>query len=105
MKRFFSGENQNLNSHILFPSGTSFQESVWRQLIRIRRGQTLTYAQVAQRIKRPRAVRAVGSAVGANPLCVLIPCHRILASGGGLGGYAYGLRIKTALLKLEGVRL
>ncbi len=81
--------------------GTAFQEAVWQELRRIPAGETRTYAQLAAAVGRPRAVRAAGSANGANNVAVLIPCHRVIATGGGLGGYAYGLDIKRALLDRE----
>lgn len=81
--------------------GTAFQEAVWQALSAIPPGETRSYAQIAASIGKPRAVRAVGSACGANPVAVLIPCHRALRTDGTLGGYAYGLAIKTELLKRE----
>ncbi|PKB25058.1 DNA-O6-methylguanine--protein-cysteine S-methyltransferase /transcriptional regulator Ada [Novosphingobium kunmingense] len=89
-------------SHIpLDVKGTAFQEAVWRELQRIPPGETRSYAQLAAAVGRPRAVRAAGSANGANNVAVLIPCHRVINSGGGLGGYAYGLDIKRKLLEKE----
>lgn len=89
-------------SHIpLDVKGTAFQEAVWRELQRIPAGETRTYAQLAAAVGRPKAVRAAGSANGANNVAVLIPCHRVIATGGGLGGYAYGLEIKRKLLEKE----
>lgn len=81
--------------------GTEFQMSVWKSLVDIPYGQTLSYAQVAEKVQSPRAYRAVGSSCGANPLPIIIPCHRVLASNGGLGGYSGGLEIKRALLEHE----
>lgn len=81
--------------------GTAFQEAVWNELRRIPAGETRTYAQLAAAVGRPKAVRAAGSANGANNVAVLIPCHRVIATGGGLGGYAYGLEIKRKLLERE----
>ncbi|WP_238550627.1 bifunctional DNA-binding transcriptional regulator/O6-methylguanine-DNA methyltransferase Ada [Blastomonas sp. AAP53] len=81
--------------------GTAFQEAVWKALSDIPTGETRSYAQLAASIGKPAAVRAVGSACGANPVAVLIPCHRALRSDGTLGGYAYGLPIKVELLKRE----
>lgn len=81
--------------------GTAFQEAVWQELRRIPAGETRTYAQLAAAVGRPKAVRAAGSANGANNVAVLIPCHRVIATGGGLGGYAYGLEIKRRLLEKE----
>jgi len=81
--------------------GTVFQEAVWQELRRIPAGETRTYAQLAAAVGRPRAVRAAGSANGANNVAVLIPCHRVIRTGGHLGGYAYGLEIKRKLLEKE----
>ena len=81
--------------------GTAFQEAVWRELQRIPKGETRTYAQLAAAVGNPKAVRAAGSANGANNVAVLIPCHRVIRTGGGLGGYAYGLEIKRKLLEKE----
>lgn len=81
--------------------GTAFQHAVWQALSEIPPGETRSYAQIAASIGKPKAVRAVGSACGANPVAVLIPCHRALRTDGTLGGYAYGLPIKIELLKRE----
>jgi AraC family transcriptional regulator of adaptative response/methylated-DNA-[protein]-cysteine methyltransferase len=81
--------------------GTAFQEAVWRELQRIPAGETRTYAQLAAAVGKPKAVRAAGSANGANNVAVLIPCHRVIRTGGHLGGYAYGLDIKRKLLEKE----
>ncbi|MFM5923763.1 MAG: bifunctional transcriptional activator/DNA repair enzyme AdaA [Novosphingobium sp.] len=81
--------------------GTAFQEAVWRELRRIPAGETRTYAQLAAAVGKPKAVRAAGSANGANNVAVLIPCHRVIRTGGHLGGYAYGLDIKRELLERE----
>ena len=82
--------------------GTAFQEAVWRELQRIPPGETRSYAQLAAAVGNPGAVRAAGSANGANNVAVLIPCHRVIRSDGTLGGYAYGLDIKRKLLAKEG---
>jgi len=87
----------------LCPQGTPFQQSVWKALLEIPEGETRTYAQIANAIGRPKVVRAVGTAIGANPIAYLIPCHRIIRSDGGLGGYRWGLDIKKMMLKAEGV--
>jgi AraC family transcriptional regulator, regulatory protein of adaptative response / methylated-DNA-[protein]-cysteine methyltransferase len=86
-------------------SGTPFQRSVWNELRRIPAGQTRSYGEVARAIGKPTAFRAVAQACGANPLPVLIPCHRVIAADGGIGGYTGGLHIKKALLGAEGVEL
>lgn len=82
-------------------AGTVFQQAVWRELARIPPGETLSYAALAAKAGNPKAVRAVGSACGANQVAVLIPCHRALRTDGSLGGYAYGLERKIELLKRE----
>lgn len=84
--------------------GTAFQEAVWRELSRIPAGETLSYAALAARAGNPGAVRAAGTACGANPVAVLIPCHRARRADGSLGGYAWGLERKTRLLEREGGR-
>jgi O-6-methylguanine DNA methyltransferase len=85
--------------------GTTFQQAVWAEIAGIAYGATTTYGEIARRIGRPRAVRAVGAAVGANPLPILIPCHRVIRAEGSLIGYGGGLEAKAALLQLEGVLL
>ena len=82
--------------------GTSFQVAVWKALLGIPYGETRTYAEIADAVGRPAAVRAVGSAIGRNPVCVLVPCHRVVRTGGGLGGYGGGLWRKEYLLEFEG---
>lgn len=81
--------------------GTAFQQMVWKALRRIPAGRTRSYAEVAKSIGRPEAVRAVASACGANPAALLVPCHRVIQSGGGLGGYHWGLDRKRHLLAAE----
>jgi methylated-DNA-[protein]-cysteine S-methyltransferase len=81
--------------------GTEFQRRVWEQLVEIPYGETRTYAQVATAIGHPSATRAVGSANGQNPVAIIVPCHRVVRTGGGLGGYGGGLDAKRALLALE----
>lgn len=85
--------------------GTAFQQRVWAELRRIPPGQTIAYGELARRIGKPSASRAVGSANGANAIAVLIPCHRVVQADGSLGGYAYGLAIKRELLWREGARV
>jgi AraC family transcriptional regulator of adaptative response/methylated-DNA-[protein]-cysteine methyltransferase len=81
--------------------GTAFQQRVWRELQRIPRGETITYAELAARIGSPKAVRAVGTACGANPVAMVVPCHRVVRADGSLGGYAWGLERKVRLLRVE----
>jgi methylated-DNA-[protein]-cysteine S-methyltransferase len=83
-------------------SGTNFQQQVWQALLHIPTGQTRSYGEVAAAIRHPKAVRAVGAACGANPIPVLVPCHRVLAAGRRLGGFSAGLDWKTRLLAREG---
>jgi methylated-DNA-[protein]-cysteine S-methyltransferase len=85
----------------LAPPGTPFQQEVWRAVSEIPYGTTRTYSGIAAGLGRPRAFRAVGAANGANPLCVIVPCHRVIGASGGLTGYAYGLPLKERLLALE----
>lgn len=82
--------------------GTPFQRAVWEELLRIPYGATRTYTQIACAVGRPAAVRAVGAANGANPVPLVVPCHRVVAAGGKLGGYGGGLPLKRRLLALEG---
>lgn len=84
--------------------GTPFQQAVWQAMTAIPAGETRTYGELARAIRRPRAGRAVGQACGANPVPVLVPCHRVLAVGGRLGGFSGGLDWKRRLLAREGVR-
>lgn len=81
--------------------GSRFQKTVWEALQTVPYGQTCTYGQIAQRIGSPTASRAVGAAVGANPIAIVIPCHRVIAASGGLVGYRYGIATKGFLLELE----
>jgi O-6-methylguanine DNA methyltransferase len=82
--------------------GTDFQLRVWNQLLKIPYGETRSYAQVAEAIGRPKAVRAVGAANGSNPVAIVVPCHRVIGSSGKLTGYGGGLPLKKKLLELEG---
>jgi methylated-DNA-[protein]-cysteine S-methyltransferase len=100
LQAYFVGELRQF--HIkLAPEGSDFQRAVWDALCTIPYGATATYGEIAARIGRPRAVRAVGAANGRNPLPIVIPCHRVIGSDGKLTGYGGGLPIKEALLALE----
>ena len=90
------------NGPLDMSAGTPFQQSVWQALLRIPAGQSLSYGELARQLKTPKAVRAVGAAVGRNPVSIIVPCHRVVGAGGQLTGYAGGLWRKQALLKLEG---
>ena len=97
---YFQGSLQNF-SVPLDQSGTPFQLRVWRELSKIPFGKTVAYKDIAKKINNSKAVRAVGSANGKNPIAIIVPCHRVIATGGGLGGYAGGLQLKSKLLRLE----
>lgn len=85
--------------------GTDFQKKVWKELSKIPYGSFRSYKDVAKAVGRPKAVRAAGTAVGSNPLCIVVPCHRVLTSRGKLGGYAGGVASKKVLLKREGIKM
>jgi methylated-DNA-[protein]-cysteine S-methyltransferase len=104
LRDYFSGERESFDIP-LAPNGTGFQLAVWNALLEIPYGHTVTYAELARRIGRPSAVRAVGAANGANPIPVIIPCHRVIGSNGTLTGYGGGVERKQWLLALEGRRL
>ena len=89
----------------LRPAGSDFQRAVWQRLLEIPYGITTTYGRVAADIARPKGSRAVGAAVGSNPISIVIPCHRVIGANGSLTGYGGGLHNKIALLKLEGISL
>jgi methylated-DNA-[protein]-cysteine S-methyltransferase len=99
---YFAGERNALSGQKVELHGTPFQLAVWRELRRIPPGRTLSYAALATRVARPRAVRAVGQANGNNPVSLFVPCHRVIAADGGLGGYGGGLQRKRRLLEHEG---
>ncbi len=100
LDQYFKGKRKVFTFDLDF-MGTPFQAAVWIELLNIPYGQVLSYGELAKKLKKPKAFRAVGSANGKNPLCIVIPCHRVIASKGKLGGYAGGLKFKKGLLKLE----
>jgi len=94
-----------IRSHVdLDLRGTDFQRRVWSKVSKIPYGKTLTYKEIAYALKRPKASRAVGNAVGSNPVPLIIPCHRVVRSDGSLGGYAYGTSLKRKLLEMERIQ-
>lgn len=101
LQAYWAGELKVFDLPLDMTWGTPFQQTVWRQLMPIPYGHTCTYADVARAIGKPLAVRAVGTAIGRNPLSVIAPCHRVLGSNSQLGGYSGGLERKRALLQLE----
>lgn len=104
LKAYFAGRLTEFNLP-LAPAGTPFQQSVWRALLDIPYGETTTYGAIAKRIGKPSAIRAVGAANGANPIPIIIPCHRVIGSNGRLTGFGGGLPIKEQLLKMESRQL
>ena len=101
LAEYLCSARENFQTPLDLSSGTEFQRAVWRQVKRIKHGRTRSYSEIAEAIGRPRSVRAVGNAVGSNPLPLFIPCHRVLAANG-LGGFGGGLELKKKLLNLEG---
>lgn len=102
IERYLNGEPVGFDESWDEQVGTPFQQSVWRAAQNIPRGQTRTYGQVALAIEKPQASRAVGRALGSNPMPILIPCHRVVAADGSLCGFACGRGMKKRLLELEG---
>ena len=100
LKKFLKGELRRFDCS-LDMKGTPFEEKVWSALARIPYGQTRSYKKVAEAIGHPKAFRAVGNANGSNPVPLIIPCHRVIESNGGLGGFGHGLKVKKQLLDLE----
>lgn len=101
LEAFFRGRRRSFDLSLDLVQGTAFQRAVWTALLDIPAGTTTTYGALAARLGKPRAVRAVGAAVGRNPLGIVVPCHRVLGATGNLTGYAGGLDRKQALLQLE----
>ena len=102
LSEYFAGQRQQFDLQLDLSGGTAFQQAVWQALLAIKPGQTSSYGNVSKTIGNTAAVRAVGAAVGRNPISIIVPCHRVLGSDGSLTGYAGGLDRKTALLRLEG---
>ncbi|GAD21288.1 methylated-DNA--[protein]-cysteine S-methyltransferase [Acidovorax sp. MR-S7] len=103
VREYLQGTRTRFDLPLCLAGGTPFQQAVWQALLAIPRGGSTTYGALARQLGNPAAVRAVGAAVGRNPISVAVPCHRVLGGGGALTGYAGGLPRKTALLQLEGV--
>jgi methylated-DNA-[protein]-cysteine S-methyltransferase len=100
LEQYLDGQRKSFDLP-LDVQGTSFQKQVWNELSKIPYGKTYSYSDIAKKIKNDKAVRAVGTANGRNPLSLIVPCHRVIAADGTLGGYAGGLSIKEKLLRLE----
>lgn len=102
---YFAGERQKFElTSLLVPQGTDFQQNVWQALQQIPTGLTCRYMDIANQIHKPKAVRAVGAAIGKNPIPIIIPCHRVVGANGSLTGFAHGIPMKKKLLELEGIR-
>ena len=102
LTEYFAGQRGAFDVPLDLSGGTIFQQSVWQAMLAIQPGQTSSYSNIGRTINNLSAVRAVGAAVGRNPISIIVPCHRVLGANGALTGYAGGLDRKTALLKLEG---
>ena len=100
LKEYLKGELRRFHCKLDL-NGTRFQKKVWLALVKIPYGQTRSYKEVAQAVGHPRAFRAVGNANGRNPIPLIIPCHRVVESNGGLGGFGYGVKVKKKLLDFE----
>lgn len=100
LDEYFAGRLKRFTTPVVF-EGTPFQHQVWTQLCRIPYGETISYMELANRINNPKAVRAVGLANGANPIAIIVPCHRVIGANGSLTGFGGGLPMKRALLELE----
>jgi methylated-DNA-[protein]-cysteine S-methyltransferase len=101
LEEYFAGERTEFDIPMAF-DGTEFQRQVWAELCRIPYGETISYGELANRVGRPKGPRAVGQANGKNPIPIIVPCHRVVASTG-IGGYGGGLPMKRALLAVEGI--
>ena len=101
LAQYFAGQRHTFDVPLDLSGGTAFQQAVWQALLTIPAGKTTSYGQISRQTANPAAVRAVGAAVGRNPISIIVPCHRVLGANGSLTGYAGGLARKTALLKLE----
>jgi methylated-DNA-[protein]-cysteine S-methyltransferase len=101
LREYFAGRRLQFSLPLDLAQGTAFQQQVWLGLLEIPAGQTISYGTLGARMGRAAAVRAVGAAVGRNPISIVVPCHRVLGANGALTGYAGGLERKLALLRLE----
>lgn len=101
LEEYFAGKRQDFDVP-LAPQGTAFQQQVWQRLLAIPHGKTISYLAVAREVSTEKAIRAVGTANGRNPICIIVPCHRVIGSDGSLTGYAGGLWRKEWLLRHEG---
>lgn len=101
LRAYFDGDLDALDSIDVAPEGTLFKQLVWKALREVRAGETISYGELAARVGAPGAARAVGTANATNPICLIIPCHRVIRAGGELGGYGFGVDRKRWLLAHE----
>ena len=104
LKEYFDGQRKNFDLP-LAAEGTEFQKAVWKEISKLEFGEITSYGQIAKNIGKPKAARAVGGAVGANPLAIIVPCHRVMGTSGAITGYSggQGISTKLQLLKLENI--
>jgi O-6-methylguanine DNA methyltransferase len=105
LTEYFAGKREDFKVPIKFLWGTDFQKNVWQSLLEIPYGRTWSYSELAEKLKNPQAVRAVGAANGQNPISIIVPCHRVIGKNSSLTGYAGGLAAKEYLLRLEKILL
>lgn len=105
LETYFQGTLRRFDLPLDLNQGTSFQQAVWRDLIKIPFGSTSTYSEIAQNIGHPKAQQAVGGAIGDNPIAIIIPCHRVIGKNGNLTGFRWGLERKKQLLELEKIKI
>ncbi|WP_308652979.1 methylated-DNA--[protein]-cysteine S-methyltransferase [uncultured Anaerococcus sp.] len=101
---YFVGKRTGFDHlELLDPKGTAFQKSVWQALLKIPYGKTRSYKEIAKAIGKPGATQSLGTAIGKNPILIIVPCHRVIRADGTLGGFAFGSQIKRRLLEIEGI--
>ena len=105
LRQYFAGERETFDIALDLQGVTDFQNQVYSQLLAVEYGRVVTYGDLARQVGRPQMARAVGQAVGANPVPIVVPCHRVVAADGKLGGFSGGLPTKVALLRIEGVEV
>ncbi len=101
LNQYLSGKKVGFTEKLDLSSGTLFQQKVWKKMLEVPFGKTISYKKLAAMVGSPRKARAVGNACATNPVSIIVPCHRIIKSDGGLGGYGGGIELKKRLLKLE----
>lgn len=101
LREYFEGQRKNFDIPLKFESSSTLNNLVWQELLKIPYGETVSYKDISERINFHKAWRAVGTAVGKNPIPIIIPCHRVIAASGKLGGFSLGIEVKKILLKIE----